>query len=120
MCNECRILATKKKNEERKRLGSTARFYIAFKQGYKCARCLCTLDPRALDIDHIVSIAHGGTNDRKNLQAMCKNCHGIKTFEEDQSRDMEEYKYHVKTCAGFMQSHISRIQDKILVTFKFP
>lgn len=40
-----------------------------------CARCSSTTD---LVVDHITSIARGGTNDRENLQVLCSTCNGQK------------------------------------------
>ena len=36
----------------------------------------------ATDVDHIVPLAAGGTNDRSNLQALCHSCHSKKTFRD--------------------------------------
>ena len=33
----------------------------------------------AKQIDHIVEVKHGGTNDLSNLQALCPCCHAVKT-----------------------------------------
>ena len=33
----------------------------------------------ATDVDHIVPIAHGGTDDDSNLQSLCHDCHKTKT-----------------------------------------
>ena len=40
----------------------------------------CTL--AASEVDHIVNLAAGGTNDMRNLQALCSPHHRIKTQEE--------------------------------------
>lgn len=33
----------------------------------------------ATEIDHIVPLSEGGSNDRSNLQPLCKACHAAKT-----------------------------------------
>lgn len=33
----------------------------------------------AVEVDHIVAIVNGGTDDDDNLQAICKACHEVKT-----------------------------------------
>ena len=33
------------------------------------------------EIDHIVELQHGGTNNIDNLVALCRNCHGKKTIQ---------------------------------------
>ena len=37
----------------------------------------------AEEVDHIVPLKAGGTNDRSNLQALCKACHSAKTMREN-------------------------------------
>ena len=37
----------------------------------------------ATDVDHIVPRAKGGTDERGNLQALCRSCHSVKTSTED-------------------------------------
>jgi hypothetical protein len=45
-----------------------------------CKGCGCQMQraggnaPDAFTIDHIIPIAHGGTNDLENLQALCRSC----------------------------------------------
>jgi len=36
-------------------------------------------DESGKEIDHIVEVTHGGTNDISNLQVLCPNCHSVKT-----------------------------------------
>lgn len=36
----------------------------------------------AAELDHIVPIAHGGTDDWQNLQGLCVECHRIKSARE--------------------------------------
>ena len=37
------------------------------------------------EIDYITSLASGGTNEKSNLQVLCKACHLIKTSNEHES-----------------------------------
>lgn len=37
-----------------------------------------------LELDHILNVARGGTDDDKNLQTICKTCHIPKTHAESQ------------------------------------
>jgi len=36
----------------------------------------------ATEVDHIVNVAEGGSDDDMNLQAICTECHGVKTQAE--------------------------------------
>ena len=38
--------------------------------------------PATYEIDHIIALYLGGTNERDNLQAACANCHRAKTVDE--------------------------------------
>lgn len=53
-------------------------------QGGICARSWC--DAPALDVDHIIALWNGGTNDRSNLEALCSTCHAQKTKAEAKMR----------------------------------
>ncbi len=42
-----------------------------------------------MDIDHVVSLAKGGTNDSSNLRALCDDCHLSVTAHQRASRRRE-------------------------------
>lgn len=47
---------------------------------YTCQCCgLVTME---LELDHIVNVAQGGTDDESNLQSLCAPCHLKKTISE--------------------------------------
>lgn len=52
---------------------------VASEQGWKCKQCNTILD-YSYEVDHIVPLYQGGSNDTTNLQALCRNCHGRKTL----------------------------------------
>ena len=48
-----------------------------------CARCEANGRVSvATQLDHIVALANGGTNDDSNRQGLCDECHRIKTDED--------------------------------------
>lgn len=44
---------------------------------------MCACGRKANEVDHIIPLARGGTNERSNLQSMCKRCHSRKTALEN-------------------------------------
>ncbi len=54
---------------------------VASNQKWKCLYCNSTLD-YTYEIDHIIPLCKGGTNNINNLQALCRNCHGKKTYND--------------------------------------
>ena len=54
---------------------------IASKQSWMCNSCTRMLPP-TYEIDHILPVALGGNNGSKNLQALCKACHSLKTQQD--------------------------------------
>jgi 5-methylcytosine-specific restriction endonuclease McrA len=70
------------KNRVQKRSvnGYTKRI-VASNQDWKCNMCYNSL-PASYEVDHIIPLFKGGTNDVSNLVALCRNCHGEKTFKD--------------------------------------
>ena len=69
-----------------KQLGRKNRKAIIMNAGHVCASCKETRifsDGKcACQIDHIIPVALGGTNDKQNLQVLCKWCHDKKTYSD--------------------------------------
>ncbi|NMY81657.1 HNH endonuclease [Pseudomonas rhodesiae] len=53
---------------------------ILIRDNYTCR--VCGLTTKDLEVDHIVNVAQGGTDDDGNLQAICVPCHKAKTARE--------------------------------------
>jgi 5-methylcytosine-specific restriction endonuclease McrA len=49
-----------------------------------CRWCGTTLN---LDVDHVVEVRHGGTDDLSNLVALCADCHARKTAATQRAAD---------------------------------
>jgi hypothetical protein len=58
---------------------------VAASQGWKCSACNNVLSA-TYEVDHIIELQDGGSNEVDNLTAMCRNCHGDKTLRERLSR----------------------------------
>lgn len=52
------------------------------RDGYRCRECGASKDETSLEIDHIVPVARGGTNDLDNLQTLCRECNRMKHTDE--------------------------------------
>jgi 5-methylcytosine-specific restriction endonuclease McrA len=58
---------------------------VASQQRWNCKKCKNILDA-TYEVDHIIALEDGGNNDIQNLQALCRNCHGRKTMEDNIKR----------------------------------
>lgn len=69
-------------NSNKKRnVSESKKKYVAANQSWKCGDCKQTLDA-TYEVDHIIPLYKGGTNETNNLMAMCRNCHGNKTLKD--------------------------------------
>ena len=41
----------------------------------------------AQEVDHIIPLSSGGTNEHDNLQSLCKSCHSRKTIQEQREAE---------------------------------
>jgi len=48
-------------------------------EGYNCPLDKKPFDESGYEIDHIVELCNGGSNEDSNLQALCIMCHRVKT-----------------------------------------
>lgn len=58
---------------------------VAANQRWLCAICGELLQA-TYEVDHILALENGGDNNVKNLQALCRNCHGKKTMNDNLTR----------------------------------
>ena len=63
---------------KRKRLGERIRKTVAASQKWRCHDCNELLSA-SFEVDHVLPVSQGGTNDLLNLNALCRNCHGERT-----------------------------------------
>ena len=59
-------------------VSETKKKYVAAEQNWKCKKCNNMLN-HTFEIDHKIDLQYGGTNEVGNLEALCKNCHALKT-----------------------------------------
>ena len=48
---------------------------IAARQQFRCAICNRLFDDQLWDLDHIVPLFRGGSNELSNIRALCRACH---------------------------------------------
>jgi len=64
----------------RKKIGKKVVDEILGKQGGKCAWCGRDIEPgQGFEVDHVVPVALGGSNEPENLQILHRPCHREKT-----------------------------------------
>ncbi|MBE6487028.1 MAG: hypothetical protein E7Z85_09340 [Methanosphaera stadtmanae] len=69
--------------EGRQSIPDRIRHEVFKRDGYRCRECGASLEEGAtLEIDHIIPVANGGTNDIDNLQTLCKKCNRGKYTDE--------------------------------------
>ena len=59
---------------------------ILVRDAYTCADCSRVVTGIAAQVDHIVALKDGGTDDPANLAVRCNVCHGRKIRDEQQRR----------------------------------
>jgi len=58
---------------------------LAKESKFKCNMCKCCVKEVKFEIDHTIPLSGGGTNEKENLQVLCKACHLIKTSNEHET-----------------------------------
>jgi hypothetical protein len=72
------------RSTRRQFFSTSFRLTLFLKRKGTCASCYQKIDAgKAWDIDHILPLALGGTNEPENLQILCKPCHQSKTSQSD-------------------------------------
>ena len=92
---------------------------VAASGGWRCAICSNLLNA-AFEIDHITALENGGSDDiASNAQALCSNCHSIKSQKERMERiekareQLEKYKLENSTLPIIIQQK-TKPEDVVL------
>lgn len=78
-------LRTFARSMTRRKLTASAKKLCAAAQGWRCDECAQLLEA-SFQVDHRLALADGGTDTPDNLRALCQNCHGRKTYIENNER----------------------------------
>ena len=78
----------KSENRIRNLISGTVRQNVLMRDNYTCQICGATVkDGAKLEIDHIIPVSKGGTNDENNLQVLCQQCNREKHNRTDLLHD---------------------------------
>ena len=74
------ITIPKEEKPKRNPIKPSIRFQVLKRDNYRCQMCGVTAkDGATLEIDHILPVSKGGTNDADNLQVLCRDCNAGKS-----------------------------------------
>jgi rubredoxin len=69
-------------NSTKRSVSETKKKYVAASQNWHCKQCKKQL-PAWFEVDHVIKLEYGGSNNIDNLEALCRDCHGRKTAFEN-------------------------------------
>jgi hypothetical protein len=75
-------MMTSGKGATKRSVSETKKKFVASQQGWKCGKCHNQLTAW-FEVDHVVRLEYGGSNEVDNLVALCRECHGAKTTMEN-------------------------------------
>lgn len=119
---------------ERKLINNRKKYFVKKINNFTCNKCGEIKISEELEIDHIVPIVNGGTNEYSNLQPLCIECHISKTrgeWKEDFGRKkivklnpeekleiLKEFLEENKD-KGYLDIQFLVLNDKLLSTFNY-
>lgn len=83
--NRLEKMDVKTQEKRRKKINKGVRQKIVDQQENTCGECEVILSPY-FELDHIIGLQFGGTDDESNLMALCRECHAKKSITENQCR----------------------------------
>ena len=76
------VLPNAEIKKTKRSVSETKKKWVASLQNWKCDECNKMLPPW-FEVDHIIRLEYGGSNEVSNLRALCRDCHGKKTSMEN-------------------------------------
>jgi 5-methylcytosine-specific restriction endonuclease McrA len=61
------------------------------RDGKKCVKCEKELSLEESQTDHILAVINGGSDEKENLQTLCKECHARKTGTDIRQKNRTEF-----------------------------
>ena len=81
------------------------------RDGYRCRECGASKEETSLEIDHIVPVAKGGTNDIDNLQTLCRECNRMKHTDEWVGGETDSSQ--IENLIDFKKEEISNLEQEL-------
>jgi 5-methylcytosine-specific restriction enzyme A len=72
------LLPEKNIKPKRNPIPGVLRHEVFHRDGYRCLECGATNHETSLEVDHIIPVAQGGTDELDNLQTLCRTCNQAK------------------------------------------
>lgn len=109
----CMFCATPlEKRESRIPFSKNIRDKVFKRDGYRCVRCGASNKEKRLEVDHIIPISRGGTNDIDNLQTLCWECNkdkGAVIPDLGLKHDIEIKENELKTLNRLLQENKNKL-----------
>lgn len=112
---------------KRAALGKKARFEIFKRDGFTCQYCGASPPGVLLQVDHIVAVAAGGSNEPDNLVTACQPCNIGKGARDlrvapqslsDKAADVAEREAQLKGYSDVMESKRARLEQDVWRAFR--
>jgi hypothetical protein len=89
------------------RVGSELRLLVASRAAYLCEYCLIAEEDTyfGCEVDHIISVKHGGTSESENLAFACAFCNRYK------GSDIASFTSHTRSLVRFYNPRTDRWAD---------
>jgi 5-methylcytosine-specific restriction protein A len=84
------LFNTKSNIVKRMNIKKSIKIELLNEQDRKCKKCKIDIECPKYEVDHIIRLADGGSNEIDNLQILCKECHKAKTNAENINEYFEE------------------------------
>lgn len=96
------------------KLAKRLRYEVLRRDGFRCRYCGATPEDGALQVDHVIPEALGGTNEPSNLAAACGPCNSGKSSSTPDAPLVDEVAEGALRWAGAMQRAVSAMEEKFL------
>lgn len=73
------LLPERNLKPRRNPISTVLRHEVFLRDGYRCRECGATNHETRLEVDHIIPVSQGGTDELENLQTLCAECNRAKS-----------------------------------------